>query len=84
MMFSSQVWAGCKQASVEEADKKKMILFSSQAVPTADYTVPPRNKTLAVIIWDWNLLSIAVLRQTEEMRPRKASRPIPEPTHPSC
>jgi hypothetical protein len=39
MVFSFQVWAGCKQASVEEADKK-MISFYSQSVPTADRTVP--------------------------------------------
>lgn len=57
-----------------------MILFHSQSVPTADRS-PPRNKALAAIGWDWSLLSTAIVRQTEEMRQRKASQPRAMP-HP--
>lgn len=54
MVFSSQVWAGCKQASAEEADLKKWSC--SYSAITADCTVLPRNQALAVIVWGWTIL----------------------------
>lgn len=73
MVFSFQVWAGLKQASVEEADKKNdltLLTISSNSRPHS----PPRNKALAVVSWDWSLLSTVILWQTE-MRQSKALRP---------
>lgn len=54
MVFSSQVWAGCKQASAKEADLKKNGL-----VPTRNHGrlhSPPRNQALAAIVWSWTVL----------------------------
>jgi hypothetical protein len=48
--FSFQVCTGRKQVSVEAADKKQIILFCAQSIPTAEQG-PPRNKVLALILW---------------------------------
>lgn len=74
MVFSFQVWASCKQASVEEADKKNDLVPLTISSNSRLHS-PPRNKALAVIGRDWSLLSTAILRQTEKTRQHEAFRP---------
>lgn len=79
MVFSSQVWAGCKQASAEEADLKKWSCSYLQSQQTAQ---SPKKSGISSYRLGLDGSSTVILQQTEKISVQAFTRPPPRTTHP--